>query len=515
MFRKTLPIFFRPQLLLALALLIIMALPAQAHAWAKYQSQNFTVYTDRSERQIRNLLEELEIFRVIALLQLNLPVAEHENKRLVIVMFRNNREFQRIMGERNVAGFFSYSSNGPRMVMGAERGNLAAAKEILFHEYVHYLMFEHSAGFTYPRWYIEGLAELLGATKVERDSVVVGGRPATAAYMDYYGILGMEDLLQNRGRGERSDDFEGRFYATAWLLTHYVQIDAAAAEQQMGLKNREYLIRYHQGADSVTAFEEVFDTSLAEFDRMLSRYARQRRITVRNWTKPDLNVQLTRTAISETEKNYVLADMASATGNEGLALEYLTGTSEGEDYYAEALALQALLLNHDEETAGPAAQLATQAANQPSASATAFGSLAHYEFDNYLRLAADGQYLLANDSLERAEARARRAIDMDPREFDALWYLASVMQIKDQPDAALQLLDAAWDAMPANVGVRLRIADILIRRGEIDDAIPLVRSMVGAVHTAELSDRYAELLAQMERGDVDLRYLDRLMSAEN
>lgn len=65
---------------------------------------------------------------------------------------------------------------------------------------------------------------------------------------------------------------------------------------------------------------------------------------------------------------------------------------------------------------------------------------------------ADGQYLVANDSLERAEARARRAIEMDPQEFNALWYLASVMQITDQPDIALQLLDATWDVMPANLG---------------------------------------------------------------
>lgn len=61
----------------------------------------------------------------------------------------------------------------------------------------------------------------------------------------------------------------------------------------------------------------------------------------------------------------------------------------------------------------------------------------------------------------------------------------------------------------------LRIADILIRRGDIDEAIPLVRTMAGAVHTAELSDQYAELLAQMEGGNVDLQYLDRLLSTAN
>src|SRR5690554_3872440 len=443
----------KSMLFVSATLLLMLVVPAQAFAWAKYQSPNFTVYTDRRESQVRSLLDELEIFRVIAMLQLNLPVEQRESQKLTIIMFGRNRDFQRILGERNVAGFFLNSSQGPRMVIGAGRSNVQSAKEILFHEYVHHLMFEHSAGFTYPRWYVEGLAELLGATRVERDSVVVGGRPGAAVALDYMGALRMEDLLRNRRRGEGTNDYEARFYATSWLLTHYLQIDAESNELQLGLKGREYLVRFHRGDDPVTAFEEVFETSLGEFDRVLSRYARQRRITVRNWTRPELEFDVIRTDVSETEKGYVMADTASAAGNEPLALDYLNGIDGSDDYFAEALALQAVVLNHDDSSREAAAQSAAQAASVGVSAATA-GYLAHYEMDNYHRLLESGQ-AGALAALDRAEAHARRGTELGERDFNSLWYLASVMMIKDRPDTALQLLDAAWDVMPANVGVRL------------------------------------------------------------
>jgi hypothetical protein len=43
----------------------------------------------------------------------------------------------------------------------------------LFHEYVHYLMDRHSVTNS-PRWYAEGLAEVLEMTEVRRSSAVVG-----------------------------------------------------------------------------------------------------------------------------------------------------------------------------------------------------------------------------------------------------------------------------------------------------------------------------------------------------
>lgn len=59
-------------------LLIVFTLSISAHAseWVKYQSQSFTIYSDQRESQVRELVEDLEAFRIIAMIQLGLPVAK-------------------------------------------------------------------------------------------------------------------------------------------------------------------------------------------------------------------------------------------------------------------------------------------------------------------------------------------------------------------------------------------------------------------------------------------------------
>ena len=193
----------------------ILSLSVQAQDWVKYQSQNFTVYTSQSESRVRELLEELEIFRIIAMLQLSLPLEETENQKLAIIMFRNDREFRKMSPFKNAAGFYSQTNDGPRMVMGSARGNLNSAKEILFHEYIHHLIFEHSPGFTYPRWYMEGIAEVFSSASIERDTVVLGKQPMNAGALNYSRPLRMVDLLQNRSGAERSGAEESRFYASS------------------------------------------------------------------------------------------------------------------------------------------------------------------------------------------------------------------------------------------------------------------------------------------------------------
>lgn len=483
----------------------------QAQQWAKYETQNFTVYSDRTESVVNELVEELEIFRIIAMLQLGLPVEESTNQKLKVIMFGSNREFRSVAQSRNIAGFFTYAYGEPRMVMGPSGRGGEFAKELLFHEYTHFLTFEHSSGFTYPRWYVEGIASVIGATVIERDSVAVGRRPASARAVDNFGSLRLIDVLQNRQRNNDSADFEWRFYGTSWLLTHYLQIHGLANDRELGGKTRDYLARYHEGQDSVEAFEEVFGP-LDEFDRVIASYARQSRLPVLNWTKPEISLQMTKHAISDTEKGYVIGELLYSLGQEDLALEYLSSSDATLEYSGEAISLKAVILNHDTTTTDLASKLAEEAVGIANLSARALGNLAHYEVDSYRRFKEAGEETNASVRLERAKEYAESSLAKDRTEFSALWYTAGILIENDQLEEALEMLVAAWDAHPANYNVRLQITKLLLRLGDVESAKPIVRSLIGAIHDPQMSQRLAELAAQLDNGEVDLSTLDEISS---
>ena len=492
-------------------LVSVMSLSISAHAgdWAKYNSQNFTLYTDQREARAVALIEDLEAFRIIAMRQLGLPVAQSENQNLAIVSFGSNREFRLLTQDRNIAGFYINTNEGPRMIMGSGRREFLSAQEILFHEYVHHLTFEHSSGFTYPRWYLEGIASVFGTASIDKNSIVLGGRSTIASgVLDYYGPLRLRDLLRNSRLGDTSDLLESRFYASAWLMTHYLQIHALVNDRELGMKNREYLSRYHRGEDPVAAFEEVFGTTLSDFEQVLSNYSKQRGMAVINWPRPELDLNVTKTYIGETEKNYILADVLFASGKEELALSYLEELTSGEDYFAEASSLRAVMLNHTESNSEIASELALESIRGGQDSSSVFGNLAHFELDNYRRVVSSGNVAEAPQLIERAESFAREGVKLNPQNFNALWYLSSVLLAKNEHDEALEILDQAWSVFPSHQGVRIEIVKILLSQGDLDGATPIVRSLIGASHEAELGKKLAELLAQMESGAVDPSFLD-------
>lgn len=496
---------------LAVIIAMVLSCSVQAQQWAKYETQNFTVYSDRTESVVRELVEELEIFRVIAMLQLGLPVEETANQKLKVIMFGDNREFQRVAQSENAV--YNYVSGKPVMAAGPSRGrNREFSKEMFFYSYAQLLTREHSFGFTYPRWYLHGIASVIGATIIERDSVAVGRRPAHAWAISNYGTLKMIDVLQNRQPIHDSTNFDARFYGTSWLLTHYLQIHGLANDRELGGKTRDYLRRYHEGQDSVTAFEQVFGP-LDEFDGVIDAYSRQSRLPVLNWTKPDISMQLTKHAIYETEKDYVIAELLYSLGQEDMALEYLSSSDAALQYSGEALSLKAVILNYDATTADQASKSAEEAVGIANLSARALGNLAQYEVISYRRLKEAGEEAEASVRLARAKEYAESSLAKDGTEFDALWFKAGIFIEEDKLEAALETLFAAWNVHPVGYTVRLQIITLLLRLGDIESAKPIVRSLIGAANDPQVSQQLAQMAEKLDKGEVDLSILDEISDA--
>ena len=85
--------------------------------------------------------------------------------------------------------------------------------------------------------------------------------------------MALNRLLPAQSTSEFSMAGRQGFYATSWLLVHYLQFSPAAREQKLTEKMRELLKRHNNGRSSADEFEDVFSTSLDDFDKALKAYS--------------------------------------------------------------------------------------------------------------------------------------------------------------------------------------------------------------------------------------------------
>ena len=78
----------------------------------------------------------------------------------------------RLIDPPQSAGFFSLGQRRNYAVINGKNRDLDAA-DVLFHEYVHYVLRNENA-LAYPAWYDEGLAEFLSTVRVREDRVEMG-----------------------------------------------------------------------------------------------------------------------------------------------------------------------------------------------------------------------------------------------------------------------------------------------------------------------------------------------------
>src|SRR6185436_16487574 len=96
---------------IALALLLA---PAAARAdWLEASSAHFVVYANDSEHDVREFSEQLERFHAAMEVVTGLEaVVPSPSNRVTVFMVRNQREIERLVGRRNVGGFYIPRAGG-------------------------------------------------------------------------------------------------------------------------------------------------------------------------------------------------------------------------------------------------------------------------------------------------------------------------------------------------------------------------------------------------------------------
>ncbi len=269
------------RILLAALCALMLALPVQAQTWIEAETAHFIIKSRDNEDSTREFAAQVERFdrglRFLNGLDEN-HVEESRANKPVIYRFGDYNDMARMAGApgSGIAGFFisragrsvsfvptrGYTTNNSRERRGPVRDN---PNEVLFHEYTHYFMMQNFPA-AYPRWYSEGYAEMLSTMRfMDGGAFHLGDVPqGRAAQVFQMQDFRLRNMLDSNHELTGMENFQ--LYGTGWLVTHYLSFNIDR-EQVL----RRYLVALGNGADSLTAAEELFG-DLRQMEREIDRY---------------------------------------------------------------------------------------------------------------------------------------------------------------------------------------------------------------------------------------------------
>lgn len=265
------------RLWVAFAALLAFAAPAHAR-WYKASSENFVIYADDNEKDVREFAENLEKFHAAMAFVTGRKVPPPSpSNRVVIFAVGNERDLQKLAGtdNRSLAGFYVPRAGASRAFVQdirTKRGYPSFSTVVLLHEYAHHFLIS-SSRFGMPRWLSEGAAEFFASASFNKDGTVQVGRPAQhrAGELTYALEVTVEQLLDPEYENE-SGRHSDAFYGRSWALFHYLTFN----EERSG-QLAQYWKKVAEGTSSLDAGREVFG-DLDELEDELEDYLRQRRM---------------------------------------------------------------------------------------------------------------------------------------------------------------------------------------------------------------------------------------------
>lgn len=236
------------------AAFVVVATPANA-AWRKFETAHFIIYSESNDKRATELATGLENIDGLMRLATGLPMGNEAVKVRIYEMGDEGQVQAAIGGDsEGIAGFYTSNPLGPyavtlRKAYSADSGGFTA-EVVLHHEYAHHFMLQYFPA-VYPPWYVEGFAELIGASKELPDGKVAYGYPAK-----YRGDeiatewVPISDVLLKPPEKLYMD-----WYGQGWAMTHFFTFSKERAPQL-----RQYLAALTAGkspAEAVKAFGDL------------------------------------------------------------------------------------------------------------------------------------------------------------------------------------------------------------------------------------------------------------------
>ncbi|GAB1261843.1 hypothetical protein [Aurantivibrio plasticivorans] len=479
-------------IVLTFVLILSSAAIADVDKWSIYSSDNFVIYSDARKGKVRKLIEKLEVFDYVVRTATNMNVAG-DQKRMRIYLFDHSKDFTTFSTVPNVAGLYLPTYLG-KIILLQEGNSSVSTQHILFHEYVHHLI-NQSGGPSYPLWFEEGMAELLGATQLKRRHAVVGAVPkARALDLVHSFDLPVANLLEPSISRSNELYWTG-FYAKAWQLVHFLHMDV---ENGVVLKSKldEYMRFLEDGKSPKNAFEWGFEISTDEVDRLLDKYKKQRRLGAIRIDIPKKEYEVSITKLSLNESIAELASVAALIENKQLALSILEQLDTIKPDSARGQSLRAVLIGDSDLVE---ARKARRAALEFSPEdPVVLRNVAKYDLAEYQKPQTDLAFL-DGSKLQSIEERLNLSESIDPNCIETYRLLWQVAMERDDSVEAAKMMMAAYGLDRTNVVLNIEIGLFLLEEDKPKLALSFLEDAQRLAHDKLQKESIGVILATAKK----------------
>lgn len=268
--------------------------------------------SDKRPDEAVDTLRELELFRATIHRLTGFSDEQQSQHGIRVVALSHPRLIASLFDVQQAAGFFQVSLEHNLLVMADIRTGLLEQNEIAFHEYVHYLQ-RTSTGTVLPSWYMEGLAEVFSTIRFEQDAAVVGNPPLSALVtLNNDGFTKPQRLLTPVSTTEIASNNRQRFYATAWLLAHYLFLSEEARAGAFGDGLTAYLKAVQDGATIKSALKTHLAMTPTQLGKQIRAYYRRGLPVFGMRLALDLDKEIVSRPLEEAEAALMLAEVTWA-----------------------------------------------------------------------------------------------------------------------------------------------------------------------------------------------------------
>jgi hypothetical protein len=497
--------FPRRVLLFGLSLLLLaQAQNARADTWIRADTANFVVYSNVGHSVTREYLEQLEAFKYLAELILGTaPKNSDTAGRFTIYLLDRPDLLKTVRPDigRYVAGFYTHCVEGAQafawvpQFFGAESD---FGLQILVHEYAHHLMFSRMRRL-YPAWYVEGFAEYLSTTKLQRGTYQLGARneqregllSSHARWLDFDVMLDPARFAK-AVKERRVNTFQ--FYAQSWLLAHYMLTDTARIQ---GFNS--YFDRIGRGEDGVASFESATGMTLDELGEAMRAYRRSyTALLVKVPDLPEASITLTR--LPREQEDYLLEAAALQSCQKEAYGRKLTEQlramrpKRSNDPHFRAVLGRAELLFGDPQAARK--ELESLAASPDAAFDVAYllGRSYHEEAD---RKPAERVQLL-----NMASEQFLKAYRLDKTHAPNLYFLSKSLDSDETPaKSVVNAGTAAAILAPTVAEYAVHAALVNLRTGDREMAIRVMQPFANNPHKLEYAAKLAAVIDSIRQNE--------------
>lgn len=479
--------------------------------WHEVESDHFRVLTNAQPDKVEDLTRELERFRITTSHLLGLSL-EHEDK-LTIIALRDRLGYQGMVGAeaaRKTAGYFSDNLYGRHALLNLNGYSHLKnfhdnwSRQLLYHEYTHYLVARGSRAFTYPFWFQEGFAEFLStAVCDEVGECVYGHIPVDRALtLQHHGFMALDRLL-TATRAESSGTQTLQVYASGWLLTHMLMTSRDGRQRL-----QEYLAAVHAGRDPVQAHEDISGAPLAQLQKEYRQYGRGKMTAISLCMTQGYGDNRIRTRPVDTATALSELGKALALKGEQQALQQLQSYAQREgidtqplQYSVQFAALQAARKQGPEtaDTPVPVADLFAPGFDQGWESGVSDDHWPRLVYAETLVHQAQQQPQQRDELLRQAYYLYKSIVERDGR-VAAAWYGLGVTSAQSQVPATTyqKYFWMAWDLSLQSEPAALALLQALTEAQMRDEFVRYGKVIVPMVSDPEVRKRLAAAVEAAE-----------------